>query len=435
MRAVDLIQKKRDGIPLSSMEITNFLTMYLDGKVPDYQMSAFMMAVYFNGMTDEELFAFTENMMNSGDTIPLGDSKHFMIDKHSTGGVGDKITIALAPLLACFDIGTAKLSGKGLGHTGGTIDKLESIPGFSFPETQADLMQLIEKTGIGIMGYSDSIVPLDKQLYSLRDVTATVPSIPLIASSIMSKKLAIGADGIILDIKVGHGAFMKTEEEAKTLAATMMRIGKHFKRNITAVLSGMEQPLGFSVGNSLEIVEAIETLKGFGPTDFKELLLLIAGNALMMKGIADNLPEAISMVSEKIATDEPLNNLKSFIQACGGNPNIVDDYKLLPIAQNTRSLHSVNSGYVHEILAEDIGKAAMILGAGRATKDDQIDHGVGVVLRKKVGDHVNENELLATFYFNDDKQLKEAEKLVLNAYRIQQNETGAPSTIKDIIYE
>ncbi|MEH0156070.1 thymidine phosphorylase [Limibacter armeniacum] len=433
MRVVDIIQKKRDKQPLSDAEIRFLLENYLSGDVPDYQLSAFLMAVYFNGMNDEELFEFTDVMMNSGDLIDFAGINRFLIDKHSTGGVGDKTSIALAPLLSAFGIGTAKLSGKGLGHTGGTIDKFESIAGFSFPQTREELVNVVNSTGIGIMGYSDSIVPLDKQLYALRDVTGTVPSIPLIASSIMSKKLAVHADGIILDVKVGNGAFMKDIDQAKKLADTMLRIGKRFDRNIMVVLSNMDQPLGNAVGNSLEVIEAIETLKGLGPEDFTELVVTLAGIALLMKKDVKTLEEGIEKANDMINSDVVLDNLKAFIKACGGDEKIVNDYTRLPIGRETREVVSMKEGYIHRIMAEDIGKAAMILGAGRATKDDVIDHGVGVVLRKKVGDTVQTGESLATIYYNDMEHVDSANKMILGAYKVEPHETSTPLVIKEIL--
>ncbi|TDT72465.1 pyrimidine-nucleoside phosphorylase [Hypnocyclicus thermotrophus] len=432
MRAVDIIQKKRDNFELTSEEISFLLDEYLEGNVPDYQMSSFLMAVYFNGMKKKELKTFTEKMMHSGDLIKFEGVNKFLIDKHSTGGVGDKTTIALAPIFASFDIGTAKLSGRGLGHTGGTIDKFESIKGFTFPETRDELVNMVNKTGIGLMGYSDKIVPLDKKLYSLRDVTATVPSIPLIASSIMSKKLAVYADGIILDVKVGSGAFMKTLKDATDLANTMLDIGDSFDRKVVAVLTDMDQPLGRAVGNTLEVIEAIETLKGNGPEEFTYLVETLAAVGLQVKGDVKTLEEGREKVWDMIKSGKPLEMLKGFIKEAGGNPGIVNDYSLLPTAKNKLEVKSDKTGHVSKIEAEMIGKSAMVLGAGRATKEDIIDHAVGLVLNKKIGDEIKEGELLATIYYNDDKNLNSSIKLLKEAYEISEKEIEKKDVILDI---
>lgn len=398
MRAVDIIEKKRDGETLSSEEIKFLLTEYLAERVPDYQMSAFLMAVYFRGMSDEELKSFTTEMINSGDTIDFPGIDKFLVDKHSTGGVGDKTTIALAPILGALGMGTAKLSGKGLGHTGGTIDKFESIKGFRFSETREELIELVNKTGTGIMGYSDRIVPLDKKLYSLRDVTATVPSIPLIASSIMSKKLAVHADAIILDVKVGSGAFMRTFDDAKNLAVTMYNLGKLFDRNIVCMLSNMDEPLGYAVGNSLEVIEAIETVKGRGPKLFQDLIVRLAAQALKMKGDVKTIEEGMVIVEEVISSGRALDNLKSFIEASGGDPRVCDDYSLLEVAKEVTPYLAKEDGYISTIAADEIGRAAMMLGAGRATKDDVIDHSVGIVMAAKVGTYVKKGDKILDFY-------------------------------------
>ncbi|MCG8474844.1 MAG: thymidine phosphorylase [Cytophagales bacterium] len=433
MRVVDIIQRKRDGQELTDHQIAALLDKYLKGSVPDYQVAAFLMAVYFRGMTDAELKTFTEKMMHSGDIIKFEGVKKFLVDKHSTGGVGDKVTIALAPLLAAFDIGTAKLSGKGLGHTGGTIDKLESIPGFVFPETREELVSQVNQTGVGIMGYSENIVPLDKRLYSLRDVTATVSSIPLIASSIMSKKLAVYADGIMLDVKVGAGAFMKTIEEARELAETMLGIGKNFDRKMVVHLTNMDQPLGCAVGNALEVIEAIETLKGKGPKEFTDLILHLTGTALYIKGNAKSIEEGAEMASHMIRTGEPLDKMKQFIKANGGDERIVNDYSLLPTASDQVDVIAKKAGFVRKIEAEEIGKAAMILGAGRATKESELDYAVGLVLNKKVGDEVRVGEVLATLYYNAADNLEDSIKKVEKAYDFSSEKVESQSVVLDTI--
>ncbi|MGL5123511.1 MAG: thymidine phosphorylase [Fusobacteriaceae bacterium] len=398
MRAVDIIEKKRDGKILTNEEIKFLLKNYLSEKIPDYQISAFLMAIYFKGMNDGELKAFTEEMINSGDTIDFKGTHKFLVDKHSTGGVGDKTTIALAPVLAALGMGTAKLSGKGLGHTGGTIDKFESIKGFKFSKTREGLIKLVNETGIGIMGYSEKIVPMDKKLYSLRDVTATVSSIPLIASSIMSKKLAVHADAIILDVKVGSGAFMKTFEEAKKLAETMYKLGKLFNRNIVCMLSNMDEPLGCAVGNSLEVIEAIETLKGRGPKKFKDLIVKLSAQALKMKGDVKTLEEGIIIVEKVITSGRALENLEKFIEASGGNPKICSDYSLLEIAKEVTPYLATEEGYISHIATDEIGKAAMMLGAGRSTKEDKIDHSVGLIMNAKIGTYVKKGDNILDFY-------------------------------------
>lgn len=432
MRIVDIIQKKRDGHSVTKDEISFLLDEYLKGTVPDYQMSAFLMTVYYNGMNRDELKVFTEKMMNSGDIIDFNGINKTLIDKHSTGGVGDKTTIALAPLFASFDIGTAKLSGRSLGHTGGTIDKFESIEGFKFPETKEELVNLVNQCGTGIMGYSDKIVPLDKKLYSLRDVTATVSSIPLIAASIMSKKLAVHADGIILDVKTGSGAFMKNIDDAKSLAKTMLQIGESMGRKLVTCITDMDQPLGFAVGNSLELIEAIETIKGRGPKEFTYLVETLAAIGLQLKGDIKTLDEGRERVREIIKTGKPVKMLKDFIKAAGGNPELVDNYDLLPTANNNLNVLSNRDGYIERIEAETIGKAAMILGAGRATKEDEIDHAVGIILNKKIGDRVEKGEKLATIYFNSDENLEDSKDKILSAYHITPNRTDKKEIILDI---
>jgi pyrimidine-nucleoside phosphorylase len=402
MRIVDIIQKKREKEILTDEEIRFLLENYQAGEVPDYQIASFLMAVYFNGMTTEELKVFTETMIDSGETIDFPGVEKFLIDKHSTGGVGDKTTIALAPIFGALGMGTAKLSGKGLGHTGGTIDKFESIKGFKFSNTKEQLIKIVNETGTGLMGQADTIVPLDKKLYALRDVTATVSSIPLIASSIMSKKLAVHADAIILDVKVGSGAFMKDLTEARKLAQTMYDLGRAFDRNIVCMLTNMDEPLGNAVGNSLEIVEAVETLKGNGPEDFTYLVEVLGAQALILKGDVKTLEEGIERVKEVIENGKALEMLKKFIKGSGGNPDICDDYSLLNIATETFEFNVEESGYIKHIDTEKIGKAAMMLGAGRATKDDIIDHSVGLIMHKKVGDQFVSGESILTLYHQNN---------------------------------
>lgn len=433
MRVVDLIEKKRDNHKLTEEEIKFLLDEYLDGNVPDYQMSSFLMATYFNDMSEEELLTFTITMRDSGDIIKFDDVDKFLVDKHSTGGVGDKVTVVLAPVLAALGMGTTKLSGKGLGHTGGTIDKFEAIKGFKFSSTRDELVKIANKTGIGLMGYSDKIVPLDKKIYSLRDVTGTVPSIPLIASSIMSKKLAIQSDVIILDVKVGDGAFMKDINQAKELAKRMIEIGKGAGRKVQVVLSNMDEPLGHAIGNANEIIESIETLKGNGAEDLKEVVYTIASLALKAKGEIKELEEGKEKIDEVINNGTALARLKEFISESGGNGELVNDYTILPTPKSKLDVVSENVGFVQKIKAEEIGKAAMIIGAGRATKEDVIDHAVGIKILKKVGEKVEKGEKIAEIYYNDSKNVEESKNMILDAYIISNNKVEEPKAILEII--
>lgn len=433
MRIVDLIEKKREKEELTREEIKFLLNEYLVGNVPDYQMSAFLMATYFNDMTAGELLEFTMTMRDSGDMVKFDDIDKFLVDKHSTGGVGDKVTIVLAPILSALGMGTTKLSGKGLGHTGGTIDKFESIKGFKFSKTRDDVVKIANKTGIGLMGYSDKIVPLDKKIYALRDVTATVPSIPLIASSIMSKKLAIQSDVIILDVKVGDGAFMKDIEHAKELARRMIEIGTGAGRKVKVVLSNMDEPLGYSIGNANEIIESIEMLKGNAPKDLKEVVYTIAELALKAKGEITELSEGIEKIDAVINSGLALSKLREFIAESGGNGDLVDDYSILPVAKNKMEVFSNKEGYVSKIKAEEVGKAAMIIGAGRATKEDEVDHAVGLKILKKVGDKIEKGEKIAEIYYNDAKNVEDSKNMILDAYVLQDEKVLEPKAILEII--
>lgn len=433
MRIVDLIEKKREKEELTKEEIKFLLNEYLVGNVPDYQMSAFLMATYFNDMTAGELLEFTMTMRDSGDTVEFDDVDKFLVDKHSTGGVGDKVTIVLAPILSALGMGTTKLSGKGLGHTGGTIDKFESIKGFKFSKTRDDVVKIANKTGIGLMGYSDKIVPLDKKIYALRDVTATVPSIPLIASSIMSKKLAIQSDVIILDVKVGDGAFMKDIDHAKELARRMIEIGTGAGRKVKVVLSNMDEPLGYSIGNANEIIESIEMLKGNAPEDLKEVVYTIAELALKAKGEITELSEGIEKIDAVINSGLALSKLREFITESGGNGDLVDDYSILPTAKNKMEVFSNKEGYVSKIKAEEVGKAAMIIGAGRATKEDEVDHAVGLKILKKVGDKIEKGEKIAEIYYNDAKNVENSKNMILDAYVLQNEKVLEPKAILEII--
>ena len=433
MRAVDIIEKKKHNEELTKEEISFLLDGYLAGSIPDYQMSAFLMAVYFNNMTAEELKYFTLKMRDSGDVITFENLDAYLVDKHSTGGVGDKVTVVLGPILSAVGMATTKLSGKGLGRTGGTIDKFESIDNFKFSNTKEELVEIANKTGVGLMGYSDNIVPLDKKIYGLRDVTATVDSIPLIASSIMSKKLAIQSNLIILDVKVGDGAFMKTIEDARELSRRMVEIGNSVGRKTIAVLTNMEEPLGYNIGNANEIIEGIEALKGNWSSDLKEVVYEIVYLALKHKGEVSTFDEAAKKIDEVIENGKALELLREFVELSGGNGNIIDNYTLLPHAKNRVEVFSADSGYVEKIKAEEVGKAAMVIGAGRATKEDAVDHAVGIKLLKKVGDKVTAGEVIGEIYYNDAKNIENSKEMLLDAYVVSNNKVENFKNILEII--
>ncbi|MBO0994997.1 pyrimidine-nucleoside phosphorylase [Bacillus sp. SD088] len=416
MRMVDILAKKRDGESLSSEEIRFVIDGYTTGSIPDYQMSAFLMAVYFQGMTAEETATLTMAMVDSGDTIDLADIRGVKVDKHSTGGVGDTTTLILAPLVAALGVPVAKMSGRGLGHTGGTIDKLESIPGFHVEISEQRFMELVNRNKIAVVGQSGNLTPADKKIYSLRDVTATVNSIPLIASSIMSKKIAAGADAIVLDVKVGSGAFMKSLADAEALAKAMVEIGNQVGRKTSAVISDMSQPLGFAVGNTLEMKEAIETLQGNGPADLQELCLVLGSKMVLLAGAAETEEEARAHLLEVIENGKALSVFKQFLKDQGGDPTVVDDFQKLPEAKYQIPVKIKESGFISEIIAEEIGIAAMMLGAGRETKESKIDLSVGVVLHKKIGDTVAKDEVIATIHSNKE-MVEDVAMRIQNAYR------------------
>ena len=402
MRMVDIIEKKRNGKELSKTEIEFFIEGLTNGTIPDYQASAFLMAVYFQDMSDEERANLTLAMVHSGDVIDLSNIEGIKVDKHSTGGVGDTTTLVLAPLVAALDIPFAKMSGRGLGHTGGTIDKLEAFAGFHVELTDDEFTEMVNRDKISVIGQSGNLTPADKKLYALRDVTATVSSIPLIASSIMSKKIAAGADAIVLDVKTGAGAFMKTEEDAAELASAMVRIGNLVGRNTMAIISDMSQPLGNAIGNSLEIQEAIDTLHGNGPEDLTELVMTLGSQMVVLAGKTDSLIEARELLKGVINDGSALVKFKQFIKNQGGNPEWVDDPSLLPQAKFEIEVVADSDGVVSEIVADNIGVAAMKLGAGRETKEDDIDLAVGLILRKKVGSPVKKGESLVTIFANQE---------------------------------
>lgn len=433
MRMVDLIIKKQEGKELTKEEIRFLIEGYTNGSVPDYQMSAFAMAVYFQDMTDRERVEFTMAIAESGDQIDLSEIDGIKVDKHSTGGVGDTTTLVLAPLVASLGVPVAKMSGRGLGHTGGTLDKLESIPGFKIEISEEEFIELVNKNKVAVIGQSGDLCPADKKLYALRDVTGTVNSLPLIAGSIMSKKIAAGADAIVLDVKVGAGAFMKSIEEAEELAHAMVAIGNLAGRNTMAIISDMSQPLGYAVGNTLEIEEAIETLKGQGPADLEELCLELGAQMVYLGEKASSLEKARELLKEKLHNGEALEKFKEFIAAQHGNPEVVNDYSLMPQAKDKKEVYAEESGYVTEIDADAIGVAAMSLGAGRATKESEIDLSAGLMLHKKVGEKVAKGDLLVTLYANN-KDFSEAESLVHQAYKFSSTAVE-PTLIHETITE
>ena len=392
MRMVDLIIKKQEGKALTKEEIRFIIAGYTDGSIPDYQMSAWAMAVFFQDMTDEERMELTMAMAESGDQIDLSAIEGIKVDKHSTGGVGDTTTLVLAPLVASCGVPVAKMSGRGLGHTGGTLDKLESIPGFHIEIDEKEFAAIVNENKVAVIGQSGNLCPADKKLYALRDVTGTVNSLPLIASSIMCKKIAAGADAIVLDVKTGAGAFMKTEEDAKALAHAMVKIGNLAGRKTMAIISDMSQPLGVAVGNALEVEVAIETLKGNGPKDLEALCIELGSQMVYLGGKSADLAEARELVTENLRNGKALEKFKVFVASQGGNPAVVDDYSLMPQASRQQDVLAEASGYVTEIVADDIGVAAMLLGAGRATKESMIDLAAGLKILKKVGDPVQKGE-------------------------------------------
>ncbi len=430
---VELIKKKRNGQALSADEISHIVDGFVSGDIPDYQISAFMMAVYFKGMNHEETAILTDRMMRSGDLIDLKEISGIKVDKHSTGGVGDKTTLILAPLVAAAGAPVAKMSGRGLGHTGGTLDKLESIAGLSVSMSREEFIEKIKKYNIAICGQNRSLVPADKKLYALRDVTATVDNISLIASSIMSKKLACGADAIVIDIKVGNGAYMKDVQEARQLADVLIGIGQNMGRKVRAVITSMYEPLGRTVGNALEVKEAIATLKGKGPRDLTELCLELGSHMLVLGGISSNKSEARQKLKHLIESGEAFAKFKELVEMQGGDISMIEDPNLLPSSKYTFQYRAKEEGYIHQLRALDIGLASVKLGAGRATKESQIDFGAGIILHKKVGDFVHKDDILATLYSNDEAHFKEAISYLDAAYAFHPHTLRKKALILDTI--
>jgi pyrimidine-nucleoside phosphorylase len=429
---VDIIAKKRDGKELSEEEIRWFVESYSNGEVPDYQASAFAMAIYFQDMTQKESAALTYAMAESGDQLDLSAIEGIKVDKHSTGGVGDKTTLIIGPIVAACGVPVAKMSGRGLGHTGGTIDKLESFRGFETEIPKEEFVNLVNEHKIAVAGQSGNLTPADKKLYALRDVTATVNSIPLIASSVMSKKIAAGADAIVLDVKAGSGAFMKEVKEAKRLAEAMVEIGQSLDRKTMAVISNMDQPLGRTVGNALEVKEAIETLQGNGPEDLHELSVTLSSYMLVAGGKADTLEQAEKMVLQVIENGDALEKMKAFVQNQHGDASAVDNPDGLAAAEHRVEVKAEASGYVHGIEAEEIGVSAMLLGAGRATKDDVLDYSVGIELTKKIGDPVQKGDTIAIMHVNDQNSAESARK-ISEAFTIAEAAVEKPVLIYETV--
>lgn len=430
MRMLDNIIKKRDKKELTTEEIKFMIDGYTDGSIPDYQMSAMTMAILLNGMNDRETFDMAFSMLKSGDELDLSAIPEIKVDKHSTGGVGDKISIPLAPLVASCGAKNPMISGRGLGHTGGTLDKLESIPGFSVDETEEQFIDQVKKVGTAIVSASTNVAPADKKIYALRDTSGTVESIPLIASSIMSKKLASGTDSLVFDVKCGNGAFMRDKAQAEKLAKTLLAIGKQHGNECVAVVTNMNQPLGNTVGNSLEIMESIDILKGKGPKDTTELTLVLGSHMLVLAHLADNLADARKMLEENIKNGKGLAKLREMIKAQGGDDRVIDDYSVLPLASHKYEVKAEKAGYVDEINTNEIGMVSVYLGGGRLKKTDKVDWGVGLVINKHLGDKVEVGDSLATVYSNEDYS-DEIAGDILKSYHIGDR----PKAKEDLVYE
>lgn len=428
---VELIKKKRNGHILTSEEIKTIITGYIEGKIPDYQISAWLMAVFFQGMNDEETAALTDAMMKSGDIIDLSEIPGIKVDKHSTGGVGDKTTLVLAPLVAAAGVPVAKMSGRGLGHTGGTLDKLESIDGFQVEMTASEFIDKVKRHGIAICSQNSQLVPADKKLYALRDVTGTVDNISLIASSVMSKKLACGADAIVIDLKMGDGAFIKNIYDAEKLAEIMINTAKKMDRKLIAVITGMEEPLGFAIGNALEVKEAIDTLKGHGPKDLTQLCLDLGSNMLICAEKVSNHDEGVHLLRSLIDNGKAFAKFVEMVADQKGDIKMINNPDLLPKSQFTYEYKSKSSGYISHLSAMDIGLASVKLGAGRETKESTIDHSAGIILTKKVGDYVNIGDTLAILHANDMEFFAAAEKYLNDAYTFSE----APPQKQPLIFK
>ena len=433
MRAVDVIQRKRDGLELSREEIEFFIRGYALGQIPDYQASAFTMAVFFQGMTAAETVALTEAMMRTGEVLDFSDLPGPKVDKHSTGGVGDKTSLILAPLAAACGVYVPMISGRGLGHTGGTLDKLESIPGFRVRLSLTEFREVLRRSKLGLIGQTPEVAPADRKLYALRDVTATVESRPLISASIMSKKMAEGIDALVLDVKTGDGAFMKSFEDAKALAQTMVEIGRGMGKKVAALITDMDQPLGHAVGNALEVVECVETLKGRGPNDLESLSLELAARMLQLGGVTTQLEAARARVRDALASGAGLRKLREIVELQGGDPRAVDDPALLPRAREALPLRAERDGRVTRIACGAVGHAAMLLGAGRETVESTIDPAVGLVLHKKVGELVIQGEPLLTMHVNDRTHLEEVTNVLKDAIRVGPEAPARTALIRAVL--
>jgi pyrimidine-nucleoside phosphorylase len=433
MRPHDIIAKKRDGLKLSKNEIDFMVQGFTDDEIPDYQMAAFLMSIYINGLADKETEFLTDSMIHSGEQIDLSSIDGIKIDKHSTGGVGDKTTLVVVPIVATAGVKIPKMSGRGLGHTGGTIDKLESINNFKTNLSKDKFIKTVNKIGTAIISQTEKLVPADKKIYALRDVTATVSSIPLIASSVMSKKIALGADKIVLDVKVGSGAFMKTLSSARKLAKTMVLLGNNLGRETIALISNMNQPLGFAVGNSLEVIEAIDTLKNKGPSDLKDLCLAIGTEMLLLADIASNRNEAIDILSDIIKTGKGLDKFKEIIKEQGGDTDVILSYDKLPLGSLVDEYTAKQKGYICKIDALRIGEAVKVLGAGKITKDTQIDLSVGIILNHKVGDLVKEEDLLIKIFANDKNKIEQAKSIFDQSIEIKNIKPEQEPLIYEVI--
>jgi pyrimidine-nucleoside phosphorylase len=431
MRTVDLIHRKRDGEELAPEEVIHLVEGYTRGEIPDYQMSAFLMAVFYSGMSDREVSALTESMVRSGETLDLSGIPGVKVDKHSTGGVGDKTSLIAAPLAAAAGVVVPMISGRALGHTGGTLDKLEAIPGFRTDLTIDDFKDHLVKYKLAFIGQSAEITPADQKLYALRDATATVESIALIASSIMSKKLAVGLDALVLDVKVGSGAFMKRQVEARRLAQLMVGIGRRLDKRVQALITDMNQPLGYAVGNALEIMEVSQTLQNAGPTDLTRISLELAARMIFLGKVTPTLDEARELAQRKLLDGSGYRKFKEVIQAQGGDPKVLDRFELLPNATGVREIASPRSGFVSAIEAEYIGLASAMIGAGRDTKEDSIDPAVGVILEVKVGNKVDSGGVLCRLYYTQEDHVDEAAQLVEDAFRI----SAQPPEDRELILE
>jgi len=433
MRTVDLIQRKRDGEELAPEEIDFLVDGYTTGEIPDYQMSAFLMAVYFSGMTDREVSRLTECMLRSGETVDLSSIEGIKVDKHSTGGVGDKTSLIVAPLAAAAGVIVPMMSGRALGHTGGTLDKLESIPGFRTNFTPDEVQKQLAEMGLCFIGQTDRLAPADAKFYALRDVTATVESIPLISSSIMSKKLAEGLDALVLDVKVGNGAFMKKQVDARRLAQMMVGIGRRMDKRVQALITDMSQPLGYAVGNALEVMEASQTLQNAGPSDLTKLSIELAARMIFLAKKTPSLDEARRLAEQKLVDGSGYKKFKQVVAAQGGNPQALDKFELLPNATGMREIASPRGGYVSVIDAEDIGVASNMIGAGRERKEDPIDPAVGIILEVKVGEKVDAGSVLCRLYYTREDGVEEAAEMVEDAFRISAQKPDERELILEVV--